>query len=108
MFTRQVIGAVTGTAGMQQIAGAIKEGAEAFLKRLYKTAAAIPVLGLLLLIFSPGMAYAQPDHAGGGGEANLVLPDVRTVSFFGMNGYLCAVEEHAGSSLDARNFRTDL
>ena len=55
-------------------------GAAAFLKRQYKTVAAL--LGLLL----PTFAYAQPDHAGGG-EANLVLPDLSTVSFFGMNGH---------------------
>jgi K(+)-stimulated pyrophosphate-energized sodium pump len=55
-------------------------GAAAFLKRQYKTVVAL--LGLLL----PTFAYAQPDHAGGG-EANLVLPDLSTVSFFGMNGH---------------------
>jgi K(+)-stimulated pyrophosphate-energized sodium pump len=37
--------------------------------------------GLLL----PTLAYAQPEH--GGGEANLVLPDLSTVSFLGMNGH---------------------
>jgi K(+)-stimulated pyrophosphate-energized sodium pump len=55
-------------------------GAAAFLKRQYKAVAAL--LGLLL----PTFAYAQPEHAGGG-EANLVLPDLSTVSFFGMNGH---------------------
>jgi len=54
--------------------------AAAFLKRQYKAVAAL--LGLLL----PTFAYAQPEHAGGG-EANLVLPDLSTVSFFGMNGH---------------------
>ena len=79
-FARQVIGSDQGTPDMQKIAGAIKEGAEAFLKRQYKTVAAL--LGLLL----PTFAYAQPEHAGGG-EANLVLPDLSTVNFFGMNGH---------------------
>ena len=79
-FARQVIGSDTGTPAMQEIAAAIKEGAVAFLKRQYKTVVA--VLGLLL----PTFAYAQPEHAGGG-EANLVLPDLSTVSFFGMNGH---------------------
>src|ERR1035437_10847001 len=84
MFTREVIGSDQGTPAMQQIAAAIKEGAEAFLKRRYKTVAAL--LGLLLLTFAPTFAYAQTEHAGGG-EANLVLPDLSTVSFFGMNGH---------------------
>ena len=52
------------------------------LKPLYKTGAA--VLGLLL----PAFAYGQPEHAGG--EANLTLPDLKSVSFanfFGLNGH---------------------
>ena len=65
---------------MRQIAGAVKKGAEGFLKRRYKPVAAL--LGLLL----PTFAYAQPEH-GGGGEANLVLPDLTTVNFLGMNGH---------------------
>jgi len=65
---------------MQQIASAMKEGAESFLKRRYKTVAVL--LGLLL----PTVAYAQPEQ-GGGGEANLVLPDLSSVNFFGMNGH---------------------
>ncbi|HEX3569484.1 MAG TPA: sodium-translocating pyrophosphatase [Acidobacteriaceae bacterium] len=58
----------------------MKKGAKAFLKRQYRTAAAL--LSLLL----PTFAYAQPEHAAGG-EANLVLPDLSTVHFFGMNGH---------------------
>ncbi len=51
-----------------------------FLKRQYKTVVA------LLALMVPTLAYAQTEHAGGG-EANLVLPDLRTVSFFGINGH---------------------
>jgi K(+)-stimulated pyrophosphate-energized sodium pump len=80
LFGRQVIGSDQGTPETQKIASAIKEGAEAFLKRRYRTMAAL--MGMLL----PTFAYAQPDHAGGG-EANLVLPDLSTVNFFGMNGH---------------------
>jgi K(+)-stimulated pyrophosphate-energized sodium pump len=80
LFARQVLGADTGTAAIEQIAGAIKEDAEAFFKRHYKTVAAL--LGLLL----PTIAYAQPAH-GGGGEADLILPDLRSVNFLGMNGH---------------------
>jgi K(+)-stimulated pyrophosphate-energized sodium pump len=64
--------------------GAIKAGAVAFLKRQYKTAAVLA--GLLLPTFAPSMAYAQAEHAGGGGEASLVLPDLSTVNFLGMDG----------------------
>jgi K(+)-stimulated pyrophosphate-energized sodium pump len=65
------------------IPGAIWQGARTFLKRQYMTAAA---LGGLLL---PTLAHAQTEHAGGG-EANLVLPDLRSVTFanfFGLNGH---------------------
>ena len=37
VFTREVLGADTGTAAMQAIALAIKQGAEAFMKRQYRT-----------------------------------------------------------------------
>ena len=83
LFTREVMGAGTGTPAMQPIAGAIKRGAKAFLKRQYKT-----VVALLCLVI-PTFAYAQTEH-GGGGEANLTLPDltsVHFVNFFGLNGH---------------------
>jgi len=71
-FARQVIGSDHGTPAMLKIAGT-------FLKRRYKVVAAL--LGLLL----PTFASAQ-EHAGGG-EASLVLPDLSSVSFFGINGH---------------------
>jgi K(+)-stimulated pyrophosphate-energized sodium pump len=80
MFAREVFGSEIGTAMLPQIAAAIKEGSLTFLKRQYKTVAAL--LALLL----PTLAYAQPERAGGG-EANLILPDLTTVQFFGMNGH---------------------
>jgi K(+)-stimulated pyrophosphate-energized sodium pump len=43
--------------------------------------------GALLATFAPGFAYAQPEHTGGG-EANLVLPDLSTVKFLGLNGHV--------------------
>jgi K(+)-stimulated pyrophosphate-energized sodium pump len=80
-FARCVIGSEIGTPGMLKIAGAIKEGAEGFLKRQYKTAAAVLGMGLLL----PTLAFGQAEHAGGG-EASLVLPDLTTVNHFGLSG----------------------
>ncbi len=51
-FTRQVLGADTGTKGMQEIAAAIKEGAEAFMKRQYSTIFLLSLaLGALLFFF---------------------------------------------------------
>src|ERR1035437_2403716 len=88
LFGREVIGSDTGAPAVRQIAGpgspanlfAGAGGAIKFLKRHSKTVAAL--LALLL----PTAAYAQPEQ-GGGGEANLVLPDLTTVQFFGMNGH---------------------
>ncbi|HWB32514.1 MAG TPA: sodium-translocating pyrophosphatase [Acidobacteriaceae bacterium] len=80
LFLRRAAAPDMGTTATQQISGAILTGAAAFLKRYYKALAV--VLGLLL----PACAYAQPEQ-GGGGEANLILPDLRTVNFFGMNGH---------------------
>ena len=80
MFTHEVIGSDTGTPAMQQIAGAIKLGGRALLKRPYKIVAA------LVCLLLPTMAYAQPEQ-GVGGEASLKLPDLTTVQFFGMNGH---------------------
>ncbi len=79
-FARQVIGSGIGAAEMRRISAAIEKGAVAFLKRQYKTLAA--ALGLLL----PAFAYGETEHAGGG-EANLTLPDLSSVNFFGMNGH---------------------
>ena len=80
-FARQVIGSDQGTPEMQKIAGAIKAGAAAFLKLPLKTVAAVLGLGLLL----PAFAHGQAEPAGGG-EASLVLPDLSSVNFLGLNG----------------------
>jgi K(+)-stimulated pyrophosphate-energized sodium pump len=55
------------------------------LKRNFKKIAflAAPLLTGLLL---PALAHAQPEQTGGG-EANLILPDLSSVSFFGMTGH---------------------
>ena len=83
LFARRVIGSDTRRPVMQKIAGAIKDGVEAFLRRQVKTAAA------LLVLLLPTFASAQ-ENAGGGGEASLTLPDLKTVVFsnlFGLNGH---------------------
>jgi K(+)-stimulated pyrophosphate-energized sodium pump len=80
-FARQVIGSDQGTPEMQKIAGAIKAGAAAFLKLPLKTVAAVLGLGLLL----PTFAHGQAEPAGGG-EASLVLPDLSSVNFLGLDG----------------------
>jgi K(+)-stimulated pyrophosphate-energized sodium pump len=78
-FERFVIASDFGTLELLNLAGTIKVGAKALLRRHYKTLAAL--LGLLL----PTFAYGQAEHAGGG-EASLVLPDLSTVNHFGLSG----------------------
>ncbi len=51
LFAREVLAADTGTAAMQAIAEAIKEGAEAFMKRQYKTIYGMSLLLAILLFF---------------------------------------------------------
>ena len=55
-------------------------GTGAFLKRHAKMAAAVATL------IVPAFAHAQGEP-GGGGEASLVLPDLKSVGFFGMTGH---------------------
>src|SRR5579871_1847648 len=76
---RRIIGSGTWTPRM---VAAIKDGIKGFAKRQFRAVAAL--LGLLL----PTLADRQPHH-GAGGEANLILPDLKTsaVNFFGMNGH---------------------
>src|SRR5882757_6950247 len=50
MLARKVIAADTGTADMQVISNAIREGAEAFLRRQYRTIGAITVV-LAIVVF---------------------------------------------------------
>jgi K(+)-stimulated pyrophosphate-energized sodium pump len=79
VFTRRGIASDTGNDAVQGFARAVRR-AVTLLGRQWKSAAAL--LGLML----PACAMAQTEHAGGG-EANLVLPDLKSVSFFGsLNG----------------------
>jgi K(+)-stimulated pyrophosphate-energized sodium pump len=56
-------------------------GAKALLKRQYKT-----IMMVLLSLLLPALASAQPE-GNGGGEASLVLPDLSSVNFLGINGH---------------------
>src|SRR6185437_4655708 len=67
-------------AAATQMAGIARKGA-ALCKRPYKVLAAA-----LLPLLLPAVAHAQPEQTGGG-EANLTLPDLSSVNFFGMNGH---------------------
>jgi K(+)-stimulated pyrophosphate-energized sodium pump len=49
LFTREVLGSDSGTEAMQEIAGAIKEGAEAFLRRQYSTIYAFSIAAAILI-----------------------------------------------------------
>jgi K(+)-stimulated pyrophosphate-energized sodium pump len=54
VFRRQVLAAGEGTAKMQEIAGAVQEGASAYLRRQFTTLAGFVVLVFLLLFLLPG------------------------------------------------------
>jgi K(+)-stimulated pyrophosphate-energized sodium pump len=82
-FIRQVIGSGAGVEAMQRISAAIRQGTEPILRRRYRAVTAL--VALLLPAVAPAFAYAQQEHAGG--EANLVVPDLSTVNFFGVNGH---------------------
>jgi K(+)-stimulated pyrophosphate-energized sodium pump len=60
LLARQVLKADTGTAEMQVIASAIKEGAEAFLRRQYKTIYMMAGLGALIIF---GLYMLRGEHA---------------------------------------------
>jgi len=53
-FRAQVLKAPAGTAKMQEIAGAVQEGANAFLRRLFTTLAGFAVVACLALLVLPG------------------------------------------------------
>ncbi|HEY0306748.1 MAG TPA: sodium-translocating pyrophosphatase [Acidobacteriaceae bacterium] len=77
LFTREVLGSDKGTPAMQAIATAIREGAEAFLKRQYYTIYGFSLLlGALLFIF-----YALTKH-------DYVLAGKTVISFFA--GAICS------------------
>ena len=78
LFARQVIGSDKGTPAMQQIAAAIKEGAEAFLKRQYRTIYALSVV-LAILIYALYLFLGKTEHH---------LAEKTVISFFA--GAICS------------------
>ena len=61
---RGVLAADTGTVKMREIAAAIQEGAEAFLRRQFR-AIAIVIVPLAVLIFFTATKVTRPDALGG-------------------------------------------
>ncbi len=78
IWVRRVAGFDMGKQKMRWIFAAMTRVAKAFVQR--QSRIAVAVAGSLI----PTVAFAQEK---GGGEANLVLPDLRSVNFFGMNGH---------------------
>ncbi len=58
-FRAQVLKAPAGTAKMQEIAGAVQEGANAFLRRLFTTLAGFAVVACLALLVLPGQWHVR-------------------------------------------------
>jgi K(+)-stimulated pyrophosphate-energized sodium pump len=86
-FIREVMGSVFRPPALQQNAASIVARGGNLLKRGSTFLKLRPKsLLALFLLWVPALAYAQTQE-GSGGEANLVLPDLTTVHFFGMNGH---------------------
>ena len=78
LFTRKVVRSDTGIPATQRIGERMKSNL--FSRRWARFAGAMATLTLL----GQGAAFAAES---GGGEANLTLPDLRSVNFFGMTGH---------------------
>ncbi|MGB6192459.1 MAG: sodium-translocating pyrophosphatase [Terracidiphilus sp.] len=79
-FDRKAATIDSGKEALHQIAKAIISGSGALLKLKGRT------IAVILSLLVPTFACAQTEQ-GGGGEANLVLPDLSSVNFLGINGH---------------------
>jgi K(+)-stimulated pyrophosphate-energized sodium pump len=82
-FRRQVMVADTGTEGMRTIAGAVQEGAQAYLARQFKTLGGFVVLVFILLLFLPADTSAV--RWGRSGFFVLGALFSAVIGYFGMN-----------------------
>jgi K(+)-stimulated pyrophosphate-energized sodium pump len=85
LFTREGLGAHPGTPDTQQIAASLRAATRGRMKNRFFSSRWARFAGVLatLLLLGHGAAFAQSS----GGEANLTLPDLRSVNFLGMNGH---------------------
>ncbi|MBS1821108.1 MAG: sodium-translocating pyrophosphatase [Acidobacteria bacterium] len=95
MLARTVVAADTGTADMQVISNAIREGAEAFLRRQYKTIGAIAIVLAFVLFAGYNMSERTSAYA------------LKTVVSFLMGAVCSAIAGYTGMYCSIRaNIRT--
>src|SRR6266705_193045 len=102
LLARQVLAADTGKPEMKKISDAIREGAEAFLKRQYRTIGALSVVAAVIIFAFYYLKRETPNIAEMGGGAALRI----TLSF--IVGALCsAIAGYIGMFVSIRaNIRT--
>ncbi len=102
LLAKQVLASPTGTAEMQKISDAIREGAEAFLRRQYRTIGMLSIAAAAVIFFFYYANRAVPNIAEMGGGTALRI----TLSF--LVGALCsAIAGYIGMFVSIRaNIRT--